>query len=550
MHPEPTPAVGRALAAASCWHRDTPCEALGPVEMLFGLLAEPECRAATLLGELGVDASTASQQWSDLKTGPGHSTADRPWSDEVRTLTANVQSWLAEYSATVPLATEHLLLGLVRCENEVGAWLRSCGLEASALEATIRELYGHSNEPLEFDDEIPAPQPVATPMDENIPAPREPASQDNVGALPCPAISVTQYAPHDDIATLRILDAAANRAAEALRVVDDYARFVLDDRHLTGQLKTLRHDLTAAMSRVPVNDLLASRETLRDVGVKISTPAEQRRHDLIAVVTANIHRAQEAFRTLEEYGKLVDPALAGTFESLRYRCYTLHRALHTTTHSVDRLEGTRLYVLIDAGPSEQELASHARALIAAGVDVIQLRDKKLDDRRLLNRARLLRELTRDTTTLLIINDRPDLARLAQADGVHVGQDELSVKDARALVGPKALVGVSTHHIEQARQAVLDGANYIGLGPTFPSGTKQFDEFPGVEFLRAVASEIRLPAFAIGGIGPTNVDEVLATGIGRIAVSGAIAAAHDPAAAVRELLTKLSSAARQSLPRSR
>jgi len=137
-----------------------------------------------------------------------------------------------------------------------------------------------------------------------------------------------------------------------------------------------------------------------------------------------------------------------------------------------------------------------------------------------------------------MNDRPDLAVLARADGVHVGQEELSVKDARTMVGPEALIGVSTHSIEQARQAVLDGANYLGVGPVFPSGTKHFDRFPGVELLRAVTAEIRLPVFAIGGIGLNNLAEVLQTGIRRIAVSGAVLNAPDPAATARGLAQRL------------
>jgi thiamine-phosphate pyrophosphorylase len=177
-------------------------------------------------------------------------------------------------------------------------------------------------------------------------------------------------------------------------------------------------------------------------------------------------------------------------------------------------------------------------LIAASADVLQLRDKGLDDRRLVERARLLREMTAGTATLLIVNDRPDVARLVRAHGVHLGQGDLSVKDARAIVGPEALVGVSTHSIEQARQAVLDGANYLGVGPTFSSGTKQFAEFPGVALLRAVAAEIRLPAFAIGGVAPGNLAEVLATGMGRIAVGGAITTAGDPAAVAREIAARL------------
>ena len=222
---------------------------------------------------------------------------------------------------------------------------------------------------------------------------------------------------------------------------------------------------------------------------------------------------------MEEFGKLLDAGLAAIFKQMRYRTYTLQRAAEITRDSIQRLAAVRLYVLIDGRRSSEEFERLARRLIEAGVHAIQLRDKQLGDRELLERARLLRSLTQNVAqppsavdvepsqpgaATLIMNDRPDLAALAGADGVHVGQEELSVKDARSIVGPEMLIGVSTHSIEQARQAVLDGANYLGVGPTFPSGTKSFGEFPGVALLREVAAEIRLPAFAIGGIGPQNV----------------------------------------------
>ncbi len=139
-----------------------------------------------------------------------------------------------------------------------------------------------------------------------------------------------------------------------------------------------------------------------------------------------------------------------------------------------------------------------------------------------------------------MNDRPDLAVLSAADGVHVGQDELSVKDARAIVGPHALIGVSTHNIEQARRAVLDGADYIGVGPTFPSDTKKFESFAGLDFVRAVVAEIALPAFAIGGITLDNVSQVISAGLSRIALSGAIVNAPNPTTASRDFLAKLES----------
>jgi len=344
--------------------------------------------------------------------------------------------------------------------------------------------------------------------------------------------------PQDQVRVHRVLDAAANRGREGLRVVEDYVRFVLDDAHLTGQMKRLRHELTALVSRVSFGRRLAARETRADVGTSVAVSSERTREDPSGVLAANFTRLQESLRALEEFGKMLDPELGVEFEQLRYRTYTLQRAVEITRTSLERLDRARLYVLVDGRPSQEDFAALVQSLVDAGVHVLQLRDKTLADRRLLERARLLRQVTRESDTLFIMNDRPDLAVLARADGVHVGQEELTVKDARTIIGPDALVGVSAHSIEQARQAVLDGASYLGVGPVFPSETKQFDEFPGLELLRAVGAEIRLPAFAIGGINRASLPEVLSTGFGRIAVSGAVTTSADPATATRDLLAAL------------
>jgi thiamine-phosphate pyrophosphorylase len=340
-------------------------------------------------------------------------------------------------------------------------------------------------------------------------------------------------------ALLRVLDAAANRAREGLRVIEDWVRFALDDAHLTGCLKKVRHDLAAALAGIPWEQRLAARETQADVGTGITTPSETSRAGLADVLTANFLRVEESLRSLEEFGKILDPAVGRAIEQLRYRAYTLQRATDSTRVGLERLAAARLYVLLDGRSSVEEFQRMAQGLVKAGVDVLQLRDKRLADRELIDRARWLRRLTQGTATLLIINDRPDLAALAQADGVHVGQEELSVKDARSIIGPKALIGVSTHAIEQARQAVLDGANYIGVGPAFPSGTKHFEHFPGLGLLRAVAGEIRLPAFAIGGITRENLGQVKSAGFQRIAVSGTILGAENPVQAAREIGAELS-----------
>lgn len=527
-----TAAAERALRYAGGWSDRTGCDELEAVPLLVGLLSEPECRAATMLARLAIDIPTICQRWPNLaEIDPlREGVLRKPFSREVEVSLELARSRLAVLPKPLELATEHVLLGLASADHDVGVWLRQRGLEPEMLEAEILRLYGYRP-----DETVDAGLPAADESRPDISA--DPSEMFRPGTC----AERTDPAVSPDIATLRILDAAANRTREGLRVIEDYVRFVLDDRHLTDVCKQLRHDLTQALGQIAVEHRLAARETQADVGTALTAPTEQSRADLTSVLAASFGRLQESLRSLEEFGKLLDPAVAAVCKQLRYRTYTVQRAVEITRGSIERLAAARLYVLIDGRPSAAEFERLARALIDAGVDVLQLRDKRLGDRELLERARLLRSLTQGTQTIMVVNDRPDLAALSRADGVHVGQDELSVKDVRAVVGPEVLVGVSAHSIEQARQAVLDGANYLGVGPTFPSGTKQFDQFPGVELLRQVAAEIRLPAFAIGGIDRQNLAEVLAAGFTRIAVSGAVTAAEvaeDPAQAARDLLSRL------------
>jgi thiamine-phosphate pyrophosphorylase len=337
---------------------------------------------------------------------------------------------------------------------------------------------------------------------------------------------------------LRVIDAEANRATEGLRVVEDYVRFILNDRHLTELTKRLRHDLMATLKPFSTTDRLTARQADSDVGALLAAPPCSARCEPADVAAASFKRVQQALRSLEEYVKLDDASLAVSLEQLRFQAYTLERAVGVTVDSINRLADARLYVLLDGRSGESQFADFAQSLVSAGAHVVQLRDKRLTDRNLLSRALKLREITRGTKTLFIMNDRPDLAVLSHADGVHVGQDELTVADARAIVGPKLLIGVSTHSIEQARQAVTGGANYIGVGPTFPSATKQFDAFTGLDLIRQVAAEIALPAYAIGGITRENLPQVQSAGITRIAVTAAVVDAKDPAHAAADLIAML------------
>lgn len=338
-------------------------------------------------------------------------------------------------------------------------------------------------------------------------------------------------------AVLRLIDANANRAREALRVLEDYVRFVLDSRELSGALKSLRHDLAESLENLLPQAIL-HRDTPGDVGMINKTQAELRREDLNDVVTAAGKRLGEALRAIEEYLKTISPTSSASVERLRYRFYDLEQRLARTLRPAGLFSEVRLYVLITESCCRRPWLEVAEEVLRGGADCLQLREKELDGGELLRRARELVALCRQYGKLCLINDRPDIAILSGADGVHVGQDDLPAIEVRKLIGPDKILGVSTHRIEQAKQAVLDSADYIGVGPIFKSGTKPRDFLAGLEYARQVASEIPIPAVAIAGITAANVDEVLTTGIRAVAVTAAVLDSDEPRSSTEELKAKL------------
>ena len=336
--------------------------------------------------------------------------------------------------------------------------------------------------------------------------------------------------------------------------MEEYARFILDHADLTDKLKTLRHELAAALGKLDRKRLLSARDTAGDVGTDIQAPDEYSRLDGVSVIQAASSRTQQSLRVLEEYSKIINPTVSTTIEQIRYRTYTTCANLELSVSSVKGVESicrdssrsqllasAQLYVLIDAGNSEDEFAETVKSLSIAGADVLQLRDYNQSDRVLFQRAVIGSQIARQHQTLFIVNDRADIAAASGADGVHVGQDELPPPAARQIIGDNRILGVSTHDLDQVHAAIADGADYIGCGPVFPSQTKSFADFVGTSFLKDVhdADKTRpLPAFAIGGISRDNVEQVTASGFHRIAVTGAIGKADDPIAATKQLRQKI------------
>lgn len=510
-----TEGARRVIDLAGRLARDAGAQAVSPAHVLWALTLD-ESRASEVLAAHGVTSDVLNAEYPLPGPAGESATAERgsfpadsqgphpPQSDVLRDVLIAARRLVGTAGRQAEIGTEYLLLALVEVASEVSPLLQRFGLGVEQVSDKAAAVAGHQSEPIGVDFHIAWNDRTA---DEHADA-------------------------------LRILDAAANRAREGLRVVEDYLRFSLDDAHLTAVAKHCRHDLAAALAPLVPAGLIAARDTQGDVGTGIRTPSERSRDSLRDVLVANLKRTQEAVRTLEEFGKLVSPDVGEALGRLRYRLYTLEKGALQTESNRRRFHNRVLYLLVTEDLCHHGSGPAVREALANGVDIVQVREKSMPDRKLLEHIRRVREWTKDAGALCIVNDRPDLAVLADADGVHVGQDELPVREARRIVGPRRLVGVSTHTLEQARQAVLDGADYLGVGPVFPSGTKSFDRLAGLEFVRQVAEEITLPWFAIGGITPANATQVRDAGAQRIAVSGAICGSEMPGEAARELRSML------------
>lgn len=339
-----------------------------------------------------------------------------------------------------------------------------------------------------------------------------------------------------DRSVYRILDAELNRAREALRVIEDFARFACNDAHLAAIAKQERHALRHIASHLDDELLLDSRDVSGDVGRERPIAEETRRATTIDVVRAALGRLTEASRSICEYAKIQHLEAARLAEALRFRAYDLEQRIVLRGEPARRMAAVRLYVLITEAACRGDWRAAAHAVIEGGADCLQLREKALTDRILLDRARWLRGLTREAGVLLIINDRPDIARLSEADGVHVGEDDLSVAEARSVAGGRLLVGLSTHSAEQALAA--GEADYVALGPMFASSTKPRDSIAGLDALRAIRDAVTPPLVVIGGITLENLDSLVAAGARRVCVCSAVLQASDPREMCRVLLSRL------------
>ena len=204
----------------------------------------------------------------------------------------------------------------------------------------------------------------------------------------------------------------------------------------------------------------------------------------------------------------------------------------------DFLHRIRLYVLISSNIAKKSVKETARLVIDGGADTVQLREKTISDSKFISLAREVRDITTKRGSLLIINDRVHVVRKVNADGIHLGQQDMSALEARNIIGDEKIIGVSTHSITQARQAQKDGADYIAIGPIYPTSTKGHEPSVGIEIIHEISEAVSIPIIAIGAITLENLDGVLKAGASRIAVCSAIIGSKDIYSSTRQFKEKL------------
>lgn len=324
----------------------------------------------------------------------------------------------------------------------------------------------------------------------------------------------------------RIIDVNLNRTAEGLRILEEISRFVLNNRDFSSFIKKTRHKI-CQIQEADYQNLLKARDSLNDIGPKIQNPDS--RVDIETIFKANVKRIQQSLRVLEEY----DINNSSVYEKLRYQIYDFEKKMWSALKLDLKkylLNNRNLYLVTnsDGFESDDKFLDAVAQVLSGGVDIIQLREKKSNARRIIELGHKIRQLTSIYNALFIVNDRVDIAKIVKADGVHLGQDDVEIDYAKEILGSDKIIGISTHERKQAIKAVEQGADYIGVGPVFETPTKPGRKSVGLDYVKwASENVIDIPFYAIGGINQENVRDVIEFGAKNIAVVRAIINATSP-----------------------
>lgn len=329
----------------------------------------------------------------------------------------------------------------------------------------------------------------------------------------------------------RLIDINTNRACEGLRILEDGIRYRSDLATWLEPVKTWR----ATLRRMGPQGSLDYRGALEDPG-PACTPNQMNRQESRDVFRVNAGRVQEALRALEEYYKLLAPVHVAEMETMRFQAYELERAWTGRKGERLRLLDTDIYgITASAFSRGRDNVTVAKAMLEAGLRIVQYREKELSAKMMHRECMEIRELTAKAGALFIVNDHASLALAVDADGVHIGQDDLPPEVVRDLIGADRILGLSTHSPQQARAAMAASVDYLGVGPLFRTFTKKdVCEPVGIDYLDYAVANVSIPFVAIGGIKRHNLATVRTRGARLVALVTEITEADDIVRRVEEI----------------
>ncbi len=339
----------------------------------------------------------------------------------------------------------------------------------------------------------------------------------------------------EDLRIFQIIDANLDRAREGLRVLEDWARFGLGENDCVKRIKNFRQILGKNHLEV----YKQSRNQTEDKCKGMTHQEQINRKTSEQIISSNSGRVQEALRVIEEFSRLHNHELSKIASEIRYEIYTIEidlLSLSKCKKSQEILKVNDLYVITD---QKNNLLKIIEEILIAGVRIIQYRFKTGTDKDHLQEAIKIKNLCRRYSSLFIVNDRLDIALAANADGIHLGQDDLDIKTARKLLGYSKIIGISANNEIDICNALKEGCDYIGIGPLFETTTKKGKKPLGIEKIKTLTKDLNIPWFAIGGIKSKNISYLKACGFKKVALVSEIMNSEDPKEEAIIILKELS-----------
>ena len=327
----------------------------------------------------------------------------------------------------------------------------------------------------------------------------------------------------EDLRISQIIDANLDRAREGLRVLEDWARFGLGKDNLVIRIKNFRQIL----GKNHLEIYKKSRNHIADQCKGLSHEEQINRKTPEKIISSNSARVQEALRVIEEFTRLNNHNLSKIAAEIRYEIYTLEIELLNLSkrkRSEKIIQENNLYAITD---QKENLLEILENLLIGGVKIVQHRYKTGNDKNHFEEALKIKSLCEKYNSLFIVNDRIDIAIASNADGIHLGQDDLDLKTARKLLGNSKIIGISANNEIDISNAIKDGSDYIGIGPLFKTSTKKDKQPLGLERIKALTKEIKIPWFVIGGIKKNNIPHLKKYGFKKVALVSELMNSEDP-----------------------